>query len=141
MFIGEDVVCETTMLPETTAYPEVAVAAADSGTPSVLIAGILGPIVMIVVIALALCLYVLPTIVALVRRHTQKVPIILVNLLLGWTFIGWVVALVWSFINEKKPTYNPYGNINAGNSYNNVNGGNQYGGIYDNYSNNNFNNM
>lgn len=37
-----------------------------------------------------------PTIVAWVRKHPNRVSIFLLNLLLGWTVIGWVVALIWS---------------------------------------------
>lgn len=42
-------------------------------------------------------LYIIPTIVALIRKHSNTASIILTNLLLGWTFLGWVVALIWSF--------------------------------------------
>lgn len=38
-------------------------------------------------------LYVLPTLVAALRHHHQLGPIVVIDLLLGWTFIGWVVAL------------------------------------------------
>ncbi|MFA5711855.1 superinfection immunity protein [Mycolicibacterium sp.] len=38
-------------------------------------------------------LYLLPTIVALSRRDRNIGPIVVVNLLLGWTLIGWAVAL------------------------------------------------
>lgn len=47
----------------------------------------------------------LPTIIALVRNHPYKLWIILVNIfggLLGG--IGWLVALVWSFILPKEKT-------------------------------------
>ena len=37
-----------------------------------------------------------PTIVAWVRQHPNRVSIFLLNLLLGWTVIGWFVALIWS---------------------------------------------
>jgi hypothetical protein len=30
-------------------------------------------------------------------------PIALLNLFLGWTFIGWVVALVWAALPVKSP--------------------------------------
>ena len=40
--------------------------------------------------------YMIPTVIAGVRNHHQTVPIALLNVLLGWTFIGWVAALVWS---------------------------------------------
>jgi hypothetical protein len=38
-------------------------------------------------------LYFLPTIIALLG-HRLTAPIVVVNLILGWTLIGWVVALV-----------------------------------------------
>lgn len=44
-------------------------------------------------------LYFLPTIIAYKREHAYKGIILLVNFLLGWTFIGWAGALVWSFID------------------------------------------
>jgi len=37
--------------------------------------------------------YFAPTIVAAVRHHHQFGAILVINALLGWTFIGWVVAL------------------------------------------------
>jgi hypothetical protein len=43
------------------------------------------------------CFYFLPTIVALVRKLRSIGPTIVVNLFLGWTFIGWVVALAMAF--------------------------------------------
>ena len=41
-------------------------------------------------------IYFVPTIIAAIRQHHNGIPIFLVNILLGWTFIGWVVALIWS---------------------------------------------
>ena len=41
-------------------------------------------------------LYFIPTLIAAVRQHHNGIPIFLVNFLLGWTAIGWIVALVWS---------------------------------------------
>ena len=41
-------------------------------------------------------LYFLPSIIALVRSKRDIVAIVLLNLFLGWTVIGWVVALVWA---------------------------------------------
>jgi hypothetical protein len=38
----------------------------------------------------------LPTIIAFARRHHNRYAIFVLNLLLGWTVVGWVVALVWS---------------------------------------------
>ena len=37
--------------------------------------------------------YLTPTIVALVRKVRNRGSVIVVNVLLGWTIIGWIVAL------------------------------------------------
>ena len=43
-----------------------------------------------------ICLYFLPTFVAAINKKRNSYAILLLNLLLGWTLIGWVVALVWA---------------------------------------------
>jgi hypothetical protein len=40
--------------------------------------------------------------VAFARHHRQSLAIFLLNLFAGWTFIGWVAALIWAVIKEKK---------------------------------------
>lgn len=42
----------------------------------------------------ALALYFLPTIIGALRRKQNLVGIFLLNLLLGWTLVGWIIALV-----------------------------------------------
>ena len=44
----------------------------------------------------ALAVYLIPGWVAVIRRHHQSAAIMVLTLLLGWTGIGWVVALVWA---------------------------------------------
>ena len=41
-------------------------------------------------------IYLLPSLVAWYRRHHQGGAIIVLNLFLGWSLLGWVVALVWA---------------------------------------------
>jgi hypothetical protein len=41
-------------------------------------------------------LYFLPAIIAFARSKRDAVSILILNLLLGWTAIGWVIALVWA---------------------------------------------
>ncbi len=41
-------------------------------------------------------MYFLPSIVALVRSKRDIAAIILLNFFLGWTMIGWIIALVWA---------------------------------------------
>jgi hypothetical protein len=45
-------------------------------------------------------IYFLPVIVALLKSRRDTLSIFLLNFFLGWTFIGWVVALVWAFKPE-----------------------------------------
>lgn len=40
--------------------------------------------------------YFLPAVLAFYRGHHNRVAILVLNLLLGWTFLGWVGALIWS---------------------------------------------
>lgn len=48
--------------------------------------------------------YLLPTWVALLRKKRNTLPIFIVNLLCGWTGVGWLVALVWSLMTDTQPT-------------------------------------
>ena len=41
-------------------------------------------------------LYFLPTIIAFARTKRDSAAIFVLNFLLGWTAIGWVIALVWA---------------------------------------------
>jgi hypothetical protein len=43
-----------------------------------------------------LVLLFLPTVIARSRSHPNAGAIFLVNLFFGWTFIGWIVSLVWA---------------------------------------------
>ena len=42
---------------------------------------------------LVFCWYFVPTIVAVSRKVRNQGSVVVINLFLGWTFIGWVVAL------------------------------------------------
>jgi len=52
----------------------------------------------ILLVVLIFTVYFLPTLIAFLRQHKNKLAIFLLNLLLGWTVLGWVVSLVWSVI-------------------------------------------
>ncbi|MDR5790264.1 superinfection immunity protein [Caballeronia sp. LP003] len=51
-----------------------------------------------------LVLFFVPMIVAMCRKHRNTAPIVLVTLLLGWTCIGWLVALIWAFTDNVNET-------------------------------------
>jgi hypothetical protein len=44
--------------------------------------------------------YFIPAIVASCRRQNATGAIMVLNIFLGWTFIGWVIALVWASTND-----------------------------------------
>jgi hypothetical protein len=50
----------------------------------------------LLLIVLIFAIYFLPTLIAFLRQHKNSLAIFLLNLLLGWTVLGWVVSLVWS---------------------------------------------
>jgi len=47
---------------------------------------------------LTLVLYFAPAIIAYLRGHKQREAIGVINLVLGWTMIGWVVCFAWSLL-------------------------------------------
>jgi hypothetical protein len=64
---------------------------ADAVTAIVFVFGFIG---------IAFVSYFVPAIVAHVRHHRNEMAIFILNLFLGWTLIGWVVALVWACTTE-----------------------------------------
>ena len=44
----------------------------------------------------AVLLYFLPSIIAVIRGHHSRIGIFLVNFFLGWSGLGWIVAFIWS---------------------------------------------
>ncbi len=42
---------------------------------------------------IVLALYFLPSLVAVARKVTNQGSVVVINLFLGWTFVGWVIAL------------------------------------------------
>lgn len=58
---------------------------------------------LIVLIVLGVALYFTPSFVAGAREHPNTTAILALNLLLGWTFLGWVGALVWALTAQQPP--------------------------------------
>lgn len=49
----------------------------------------------------------LPSIIAIIRRHHNRLGIVALNVLLGWTIVGWAAALVWSLTTVIRKTSSP----------------------------------
>jgi len=53
-----------------------------------------------VIIVTSIMMYVLPTLLAFKRDRHKKWRIAAINLLLGWTLIGWIVAMLMTYAYE-----------------------------------------
>lgn len=62
-------------------------------------------------------IYLLPTIIAFSRGHVSRWGIFATNLLLGWSGIIWLVALIWSLSNKGQQNVTVV-NVGSGNQYN-----------------------
>jgi hypothetical protein len=51
---------------------------------------------------IAFLLYFLPTFVARGRGNPNKTAVFVLNLFLGWSLIGWIIALVWACTGEAR---------------------------------------
>jgi len=70
------------------------------------------------ILAVLIIPYFLPTIIAMLRKSASTGGIFVLNFFLGWTFIGWIISLVWAIAsrtttttiivnNNYPPSYNP----------------------------------
>jgi hypothetical protein len=53
---------------------------------------------------LAAALYFLPSVIGGLRGHHNLMSLFMLNLLGGWTFVGWAGALIWSFAAAPQTT-------------------------------------
>jgi hypothetical protein len=53
-------------------------------------------VLVLAAIAIFCALYILPSFIAFKRRHHNRAAILGLNILLGWTVLGWVAAFVWA---------------------------------------------
>lgn len=66
---------------------------------SIISLGILSPIGVLFFILL----YFTPSIVAFSNKKSNTTAIVVLNFFLGWSLIGWIVALVWAVSKDNKP--------------------------------------
>ena len=56
----------------------------------------------VLLIIILVSVYFLPSIIATVRSHPERIFIDLLKRFLGWTIVGWIVALVWALNSDSK---------------------------------------
>lgn len=59
---------------------------------------------LLLIFVLTLIVYFLPTIIANRRYHKNSSAIFVLNLLLGWTGLGWAIAAIWAYTNNRHPS-------------------------------------
>jgi hypothetical protein len=50
----------------------------------------------LVAVIVAVCLFLLPTIIAFSRQHRNRFVIMLINIVFGATGLGWIGSLIWA---------------------------------------------
>jgi hypothetical protein len=58
----------------------------------------------LLVAALFIWVFWMPTIVAVLNNHPNTLMIFLINMFFGWTLIGWLVAMIWAR-NPRPPAF------------------------------------
>jgi len=48
-------------------------------------------------------LYLFPTLIGFLRSHKQLGSLFMLNVLLGWSGLGWIAALIFAFWSFKHP--------------------------------------
>jgi hypothetical protein len=73
------------------------------------IGSLIGGLIFTVGFALLALLYFLPTIVVLLRRaHDVAGVVVVLNVFLGWTFLGWVASLAMAMAGSSNPRPIPH---------------------------------
>lgn len=62
--------------------------------------GIASAILLPIFVIGAIVVYALPAVVAYLREHRNLIPILIVNVVIGWTLLGWCAALAWAFSSD-----------------------------------------
>lgn len=50
----------------------------------------------------SLLIYFLPSMIAEAKKKKNRAAISVLNFFLGWTMIGWVIALIWAVMEDDK---------------------------------------
>lgn len=62
-------------------------------------------LIVITIVIFSILMYLLPTIIAINRCVNKMATVVLVNILFGWTFIGWAAALIMACSMERSIDY------------------------------------
>ena len=57
--------------------------------------------IVISIVLILITLYFIPSIIAIKKKHKDLSKILMINIFLGWTIVGWIISLV-IVINKQK---------------------------------------
>jgi hypothetical protein len=58
--------------------------------------------VTVILLAIIVLIYLLPTLVAFSREHPQRGWILILNLIFGWTLLGWILIFLWAALGRSE---------------------------------------
>jgi hypothetical protein len=64
-------------------------------------------VILALAILIGLGFYFLPTIIAQIRSTKRAATIFAVNLIFGWTVVGWIAAVIWALGQQPSPEGEP----------------------------------
>ena len=53
-------------------------------------------------LCVGMLIYLIPSVIASNRKHNSAMAILALNVLFGWTFLGWAIAFIWSLTGNTK---------------------------------------
>ena len=63
--------------------------------------------IIVILVILIVAIYMLPTLIAYGRDHPRRSLIGLVNIVFGWTLLGWLAVFVWALVGPGEATDTP----------------------------------
>jgi hypothetical protein len=57
----------------------------------------------VILLIMITILYLLPTVIAYGRDIPQRGAVTILNIVLGWTLVGWVLAFLWARLARTRP--------------------------------------
>jgi hypothetical protein len=56
--------------------------------------------IFVILLMLCIIIYLLPTLIAFARDVRSRHAVTVVNIVLGWTLIGWFICFLWAMLGE-----------------------------------------
>lgn len=71
----------------------------------------------VLIVIAAFFFYLLPAVIASIRKVEHDGAILAINVVFGWTVLGWIAALLWAVTDKEQTRRNPVANADqiAGN--------------------------